>query len=68
MEIEPLRPVRAHTEWAKEMILGFIDKAIEEKTGPGGEFTDFDDCTALKKQRNRIAKFLAKGKRMRARK
>jgi len=67
-EIGPAMPVRAHTEWAKEMILGFIDKAIKEKTGPNGEFTDFDDCTALKKQRNRVANFLAKGKRMRARK
>ncbi len=66
-EIEPQMPVRAHTEWAKEMIMEFIDKAIKEKTGEGGEFTDFDDCIALKKQRDRIAKFLGKGKRMQVR-
>ncbi len=57
-ETGPPMPVRAHTEWAKEMILEFIDQAIKEKTGQGGEFTDFDDCTALKRQRDRIAKFL----------
>jgi hypothetical protein len=56
--LEAPMPQRAHTEWAKEMILEFIDSAIKEKTGAGGEFTDMDDLLALRKQRDRIAKFL----------
>lgn len=51
-------PNRILEQWAKEVILEFIDEAIKETTTAGSEYDDADDTAALKKQRNRIAKFL----------
>lgn len=47
-------------KWAREEILDAIDELIKEKEEYGnlGTHVDWDDLTALKKERNRIAKFL----------
>jgi len=47
-------PHRDMTRWAKEMMLDVIDTFMRE----GGSMEDYDERAALKKQRDRIARFL----------
>jgi len=46
--------------WAREEILDAVDELIKDKEDYGnlGTALDLDDLVALKKERNRIAKFL----------
>lgn len=50
-------PARDRIAWAKEMLLDWIDKA---RCGEdlGSAIYDFDECSELLKQRNRVARFL----------
>jgi hypothetical protein len=50
----PAMPHRDMTRWAKEMMLDVIDTFMRE----GGSMEDYDERAALKKQRDRIARFL----------
>lgn len=53
----PPVPRRILTEWAKEEILSFIDEGIAAANERADQ-PDFDDREELKRQRNRVAKFL----------
>jgi hypothetical protein len=53
-EIGPGMRRRDMTAWAKEMMLDAIDTFMRE----GGSMEDYDERAALRKQRNRIARFL----------
>jgi hypothetical protein len=44
-------------QWAQEMMLEFIDEKIKDELNPEGYAWNLEDYVALKKQRNRIAKF-----------